>query len=122
MLVELLQKINDNSQLPSRVDEIIQHGNTRAFKEISTEIVKLGNVNDSIGYELAQAIFNVEVGQIGIVDAYQTLQAYQDNEQFHNAVIKLRNVLDNDENIKIISENLGITRQEIQDFFKSIAL
>ncbi len=38
------------------------------------------------------------------------------------AIIKLKNVLDNDKSIKIISDSEGVTRQEIQDFFKSIIL
>ncbi len=122
MLVELLQKVNNSSRLPERVDEIMKYANTRQFKEISSEIIKLGEVDGSIGYELAQAIYNVEVGKTGVVEAYQALQVYQDNVEFRNAVIKLKNVLDNDENIKIISESENITRQEIQDFFKNIAL
>lgn len=120
MLAELLQKVNSSSLLPKRVDEIMQHADTRKFKEISTEIVKLGEVNDSIGYELAQAIYNVEVGKTGIIDAYEILQNYQDNIEFQNAVIKLRNVLDNDENIKAISESENVPRQQIQEFFKNI--
>lgn len=120
MLAELLQKVNNSSLLPERVDEIMQHADTRKFKEISTEIVKLGEVNDSIGYELAQAIFNVEVGKTGTLDAYRILQTYQDNREFRNAVIKLKNVLDNDESIKIISESENVTRQQIQNFFKNI--
>lgn len=122
MLVELLQKVNNSNRLPERVDEIMKYANTRQFKEISSEIIKLGEVDGSIGYELAQAIYNVEVGKTGVVEAYQTLQVYQENVEFRNAVIKLKNVLDNDENIKTISESENITRQEIQDFFKNIAL
>lgn len=122
MLTELLQKVDNSSRLAERVDEIMQHANTKKFKEISTDIVRLGTVNDSIGYELAQAIFNVEVGKTGIVDAYHTLQAYRDNREFKNAVIKLKNVLDNDEYIKLISDSEGVIRQEIQEFFKNITL
>lgn len=120
MLTELLQQVNSGSLLPGRVDEIMQHADTRRFKEISTEIVKLGDVKDSVGYELAQAIFNVEVGGAGIIEAYQTLQRYWDNAEFRNAVIKLRNVLDNDEMIRSISESEDVPRQQIQEFLKSI--
>lgn len=121
MLAELLQKVNNSNLLPKRVDEIMQHADARKFKEVSTEIVRLGRVHDSIGYELAQAIFNVEVGKTGIIDAYRVLQDYQDNKEFRNAVIKLRNVLDNDENIKAISESENLSRQQVQDFFKNIS-
>lgn len=122
MLVELLQSLNNGSQLPKHVDEIMQHADARRFKEVSTEIVKLGGASGSIGFELAEAIVNVEVGKTGIVDAYKILQTYQDNEEFGNAVLKLKNVLDNDEYIRIISESEGITRKEVQAFFKEIAL
>lgn len=121
MLVALLLKVNNVNLLPQRIDEIMQHANTRKYKEISTEIVKLDGVNDSIGYELARAIFNVEVSKTEILAAYETLKEYQDNLEFHNAVIKLKNVLDNDENINLIAEGLGISRQEIQEFFKSFS-
>lgn len=121
MLVGFLQKMNSSERLPERVDEIMRNANDRKFKEISSAIIKLGEVEGSIGYELAQAIYNVEVVNTGIVDAYLTLRIYQDSTEFRNAVIKLRNVLDNDETIKTISESEGMTRQEIQDFFKSIS-
>lgn len=121
MLVDLLLKRNNNNLLPQRVDEIMRRANTREFKAISTEIVSLGEVSDSVGYELARAIFNVEVSKTEILAAYETLKEYQNNSEFHNAVIKLKNVLDNDENIKIIAETLGVSRQEIQEFLKSLS-
>jgi serine/threonine protein kinase len=120
MLVELLQKVNNGNLLPQRVDEIMKNANTRRFKEISTSIVKLGTVDGSVGYELAQAIFNVEVGKTGIIEAYDTLQTHQDTTEFRNAVIKLKNVLDNDANINTIADNKGLTRQDIQSFLKTI--
>ena len=120
MLVELLQKVNNGSLIPQRVDEIMKNANTRRFKEISTSIIKLGTVDGSVGYELAQAIFNAEVGKTGIVEAYDTLQTYQDNKEFRNAVIKLKNILDNDASIKTIADNKGLTRQDIQNFLKTI--
>ena len=122
MLVALLQKVNNKNQLPERVDEIMCHGNTRKFKEISTQIMKLGEVKGSTGYELAKAIYNVEVAKTGVVDAYKTLQTYQYEDEFKNAVIKLRNVLDNDESIQEIAESEGISRQEVQRFFSNIDL
>ncbi len=120
MLVELLEQINNNTLLPEHIDEIMREANTKRFKEISTEIVKLDVTDESIGYNLARAIFNVEVGKTEVMAAYETLIEYQDNAEFHNAVIKLKNVLDNDENIKIIESNTELSRPEIQEFFKSI--
>ncbi|MCM1534907.1 MAG: protein kinase [Clostridium sp.] len=122
MLVALLQRLDNNSHLSEYVDEIMQNADTRRFKEVSTQIVKLGRVSSSIGFELAEAIVNVEVGKTGIVDAYKTLQIYQDSMEFKNAVMKLKNVLDSDEYIRIISESEGMTRQQVQAFFKSFTL
>ncbi|OPX42042.1 serine/threonine-protein kinase PknD [Ruminiclostridium hungatei] len=118
MIVSLLQQINNKNLLPERVDEIMRNANTKKFKEISTEIVKLDVIGDSVGYDLARAIFNVEVGKTKIVDAYETLGKYKDNIEFRNAVIKLKNTLDNDENINIIARDTELSRAEIQEFFK----
>lgn len=118
MIVSLLQQINNNHLLPRRVDEIMQNANTKKFKEISTEIVKLDVIDNSVGYDLARAIFNVEVGKTKIVAAYETLGKYKDNTEFRNAVIKLKNALDNDENINIIAKGTRLSRAEIQAFFK----
>lgn len=122
MLVTLLEKMNSDKLLPERIDEIMQHANTRKFKEISNEIVKLGEVNDSVGYDLARAIFNVEFSKTDIPEAFETLKEYQDISEFNNAIIKLKNVLDNDENINIIAESSGVTKQEIKEFFKNFSL
>lgn len=121
MLVGFLQEIDSGDRLAQRVDEIMQNADDKKFKEISTAIIKLGDVEDSAGYELAQAIYNVEVINTGIVDAYLTLRTYKDSREYRNAVIKLRNVLDNDVSIKMISDSEGVTRREIRDFFKSIS-
>jgi len=121
LLVNLLQKVNNSSELPRRVDEIMKNANTRRFKEISTEIIELNSVDNSIGYDLAQAIYDVEVAKTNIPQAYDTLQKYQNNKDFSNAIIKLKNVLDNDECIKTISDQRSITRQEVQDFFLRIS-
>ena len=112
--------MNDDRLLPGRVDEIMQHGNSRKYKEISMEIMKLGDVADSTGYELAKAIYNVEVGKTEIAASYEVLQKYQHEPEFYHALIKLKNVLDNDECIQIIAESTGQTRQEVQEFFKSM--
>lgn len=120
LLIRLLKNNNDKNLLSENVDEIMQYANTKKFKEISTEIVKLDINNESVGYDVAKAIYNVEVGKTEILDAYETLKKYKDNNKLKNAVVKLKNVLDNDENIKLISENEGVSRLDIQNFFKGI--
>lgn len=121
MLVSLLQQIDNTILLPERVDEIMRNANTKKFKEITTEITKLDVAGESIGYELAFAIANVEVGKTGIVAAYETLEKHQDNTDFRNAVVKLKNVLDTDDNINTIANETGLSRLEIQTFFKNVA-
>lgn len=122
MLTELLQKIKDPQALPGRIDEIMKHADTRRFREISGAVVELGDVDGSAGYDLAYAIYSTESAKTGIPEGYETLMEYQDNSEFRSAVVKLKNVLDNDDSIRTIAETYGITRQEVQDFFRTITL
>lgn len=121
MLVDILTRLRDNERLPERVDEIMLHADKSSFRDISSEIVKLDVTGECIGYELATAIYNAEVSKTGVLEAYDMLQKYQDNADFINAIIKLKNVLDNDENVALIMESTGQTRQEVLAFFNSIA-
>ncbi|HOP93734.1 MAG TPA: protein kinase [Acetivibrio thermocellus] len=121
LLVSLLQRINNNDLLPERIDEIMINADTRKFKEISVEIIKLEGGEESAGYELAKAIFNVEVGKTDITKAYETLMKYKNNVELRNAVIKLKNTLDNDKNINIITKETGLNRHEIREQFEEIA-
>ena len=120
MIVEILTQLRDDSHLPERVDEIMLHADTGSFRAISSEIVKLDVAEECTGYELATAIYKVEVSKTGVLEAYDILQKYKENTDFINAVIKLKNVLDNDDNIALIMESTGQTRQEVLDFFNSI--
>ncbi|MDR0513629.1 MAG: protein kinase [Coriobacteriaceae bacterium] len=119
MLIGLLQHIDRPALLPERVDEIMRHADTRKFKEIATEVVKLEGAEGSIGYDLALAIFNVEVGKTGMAEAYETLTVYLDNPDFRSAVVKLKNVLDTDANIKAIADATGSSKLEIQEVLKN---
>lgn len=121
MLVKLLTQIDNKELLNERVDEIMRNANTREFKEITTEIVKLDATDKSIGYALAKAIFNVEVGKTDIVAAYETLAEHNGNADFRSAVVKLKNALNNDEYINTIADETGQSRPEIQEFLKSIS-
>lgn len=120
MLVDLLTQVGNYSKLPERVDEIMQHADASSFKAISSEIVRLEVYDKCIGYELATAIYNVEISKTNVVEAYDILEKYKDNKDFKNAITKLKNVLDNDENIKLIMKTTKQTRQEILKFFSSI--
>ena len=41
-------------------------------------------------------------------------------DDFRNAVVKLKNTLDNDDCIALLEEPTGMTRQELLDFFAQI--
>ena len=119
LLVSILE-IKKTDLLNEYIDEIMQYANSKNFKEISTEIIKLDVKKKGIGYELAEAIDNVEVGKSGILDAYGLLEKLKDNGRFKNAVVKLKNVLDNDETIELIAKNKNVSRAEIQQFLKNV--
>lgn len=117
MLVDLLGKMSNSEYMCRYIDELMQNANTKNFKEISTDIVKLNTEYNCAGYELAKAIYNTEVGKTEIIGSYETLKKYKDDHAFKNAVIKLKNVLDNDESIRMISEHENTTRVEIKKLF-----
>lgn len=120
MLVELLEEIGNNAMLPDRVNTIMKNAEPSSFRDISTQIISLDVTGECVGYELATAIYNAEVSKTDIVNAFHTLDKHKSNEDFLNAVVKLKNVLDNDEYIAVIAEETGMTRQELLDFFAGI--
>lgn len=120
MLVALLEEMDDSASLGAHVDEIMMHADPSSFKNISTEIIKLDAPGNSIGYELAVAIYNVEVSKTNIPEAFRTLEKYRFSADFANAVVKLKYVLDKDAYITMIMNDTGMTRQEVIDFFSGI--
>lgn len=120
MLVELLEEVGNDSLLADRVDTIMRNAEPTSFRDVSTQVISLEEVTQSVGYELATAIYNAEVSKTDIPAAFRTLQKHQNSEEFRNAVVKLKNVLDNDEYIEIISKDNGMTRQDIMDFFDQV--
>ena len=119
MLADLLPEL-DRAQLGKRVDEIMIHADSSSFRSIVTDLVKLDVSGDSVGYELAVAIYNVEVSKTDVVDAFHVLQKHASHKDFAGAVVKLRNVLDKDTHIEQITEATGMTRQAVVDYFNSI--
>lgn len=127
LLVELLQQIDSNRRLPERVDEIVQHANPKKLKEISIEIVKLGEVPNSTGYQLARAICDVEV-ENGSKDqiqkritAYDLLISCKDQQAYHSAVLKLKNILNVDAYVNEIAAEKNCDPQEIREILRSIS-
>ena len=56
-----------------------------------------------------------------MADYLSILEKYKDNIDLRNAVIKLKNSLDNDKNISIIAEDTGLSRLEIKALFEEIS-
>lgn len=119
LLVSLLEKrkIKINDQY---IDEIMQYANSRKFREISGEIMKLDIESSGTGYQFACAIYNTEIKKEKYEEAYELLIQYCDNTQFKNAAVKLKNILDNDETISIIAEKTGADKSEIKELFEKI--
>jgi hypothetical protein len=117
LLVSLLDKRMDNFK-DQYIDEIMQNAAPRKFKEISNEIMKLDIESSCLGYKFACAIYNTEIKKSNYSEAYELLSQNYDNAEFRNASIKLKNILDNDETINIISENVGVSKAEIKELFK----
>lgn len=120
LLVDLMEQIGNDSLLADRIDAIMINAEPSNFKDISTELVSLEFAGDSIGYELAEAIYNVEVVETNIDGAFEVLRKHAGNSDFRNAVVKLKNTLDNDKNITMIAEKTGMTRQQIMSYFAGI--
>ena len=120
LLVKLLKKMNSREHLGEHIDELMMHGNQKNFREISSEIMTLEPETESDGYRIAKAIYNTEVGRTDYIEAYELLDRYKDDSRFSNAVIKLRNVLDNDETIRMLADYKGIERSKIQQHLAEI--
>jgi len=120
MLVKLLKKMSSTEHLGEHIDELMMHGNQKNFREISSEIMTIETAADCDGYRIARAIYNAEVGRTGYTEAFEVLDSYKDDSRFINAVIKLRNVLDNDETIRLLAEYKGTERAEIQQYLAEI--
>ena len=120
LLVKLLKKMEGSEQLNAHIDEIMQQGNPKNFKEITSEIMTIEPATESDGYKIAKAIYNAEVGKTGYTEAFEVLDRYREDGRFRNAVIKLRNVLDNDETIRLLAEDRGVERSEIQQYLAEI--
>lgn len=100
------------------IDEIMQNADPRKFKEISREIMSLDTESSGTGYRFACAVYNTEIKKENYAEAYELLSQYYDDAQFRNAAVKLKNILDNDSTISIISEKTGADRSEINELFE----
>ena len=117
LLVSLLDK-RKSSISEQYIDEIMQFADPRKFKEISSEIMKLDIEEAGLGHKFACAIYNTEIKKENYAEAYELLSQYHKNTQFRNAAVKLKNILDNDDTIDIISEKTGVGKSDIKELFE----
>lgn len=120
MLIKLLQTVGKRFDNRSSIDDIMQYSNTRKFKEISKEIIKLDVTSECDGMILAEAIYKSEINSDTPEETYDTMMRYKDDLRFRNAVIKLKNVLDNDNSVKLVCERRDISKDELLVIFKEI--
>ena len=118
LLTELLQSVGKRFDTESSIDDIMQYANTRKFKEISREVIKLDVDSECDGMVLAEAIYRAETNTDNPEEAYDVMVRYMDHPRFRNAVIKLKNVLDNDSSIDLVCERRNISKEELTELFK----
>ena len=46
------------------------------------------------------------------------LRKYSGDKRFGNAAVKIKNILDNDDTVKLLSETNSMTKDEIRQIFK----
>lgn len=120
LLVDLILKIGNKNIYDEKTDEIMKFADAKKFKSITTSIMRMGSEGGSTGYETAKAIYDVEVCNSGILEAFNVLEKNKDKKEYINAIIKLRNVLDSDVNIEKIAKEKGVNRREISAFLDRI--
>jgi serine/threonine protein kinase len=126
ILVDLLEQIESKESLTKYINQLIQNADDRRYGDISTEIVRLEPGDNCIGYNIAAAIYNVEVNgnkqknTKNIINSYEVLNKYKDNNDFKSIVIRLKNTLDHDDIIGIISNEIGVSRSELRLLFDGI--
>jgi len=118
LLAQLLNETKDPELVTESVNEIMQYANTRKFKEISGEIMKLDISDDCDGYILAKAIYNSEIKKSDYDEAFDVMCRYKRDKRFGNAAVKIKNILDNDQTIALLCESKGMTKEEIREVFK----
>ncbi len=120
LLISMLNEVSEPQLIRDSIDEIMQYANTRKFKEISGEIMKLDTDGECDGLTLAKAVYNAEVKKTDYAEAFDVLCKYKDSPQFRNAAVKIKNILDNDNTIGIICDARDMSKEDIKVLFKEI--
>lgn len=61
VLVNLLSEMEDTNDTSKYIDDIIVNADDRRYTEIIKYIVKLKKPNNSLGYDIANVIYNIEI-------------------------------------------------------------
>ncbi|MEE1304825.1 MAG: protein kinase [Agathobacter sp.] len=126
ILVNLLDSISNKDDLSKYIDELLLHSDERRYGEIAKEIVRLDPGQDCVGYNIAEAIYNIELyshlgeNRINIVNGFKVLEKYKDKEKFAPILVRLKNTLDHDTTISVLQDELDISRVEIKELFQEI--
>ena len=126
VLVSMLESINDEDQLSQYINDIVKNADERRYGDIVKEIFKLDPGDNCIGYNISAAIYGIEMYGYNqdnidnIMKGHNLLKKYKGEEEFHAIIVRLRNTLNHDEVINMISEQTGETRIEIKEKFEKI--
>ena len=84
--------------------------------------------DNSLGYDISKVIYDIEIkgynsnNEKNIISGYNILVKNKDNKEFHSIIVRLKNTLNHDEAIDIISSNSEKTRSEIIELFDQIEM
>lgn len=128
VLVNLLSEMEDTNDTSKYIDDIIVNADDRRYTEIIKYIVKLKKPNNSLGYDIANVIYNIEIkgynanNKKNIISGYNILLNNKDSKEFHSIIVRLKNTLNHDESIRIISQDSGKSRSDIVKLFDEIEM
>ena len=128
VLINLLDKMDDSIDISGYIDDIIINADDRRYGEIIKNMMKLKEPDNSLGYDISKVIYDIEIkgynsnNEKNIISGYNILVKNKDNKEFHSIIVRLKNTLNHDEAIDIISSNSEKTRSEIIELFDQIEM
>ena len=126
VLINLLDEIDDTSDVSGYVDSIIINADDRRYGEIIKNIVKLKVKNKSLGYDISKAIYDIEIkgynsnNENSIMEGFDLLEKNKNNKRFKSIIDRLKNTLNHDESISVISRKKKKSRGDIIKFFNDM--
>lgn len=126
VLINLLEKLDESMDTSEYIDNLIKNADDRRYGEIIKNIVKLRPQKQCLGYSISKAIYDIELkgynvqNKENILFGYNLLIKNKDNKEFHSIIVRLKNTLNHDEAVRIISEDTGKTRSEVMQLLDEI--